>query len=203
MKIRYEHQADAVPRRCRRRVNALVSMVTEWMAAYLRPRGAVFVTAMSRIALRAMCYLSAASVWPWIKVETALMMGRPLKLTRDVMKTLESVFSRGQTSVRTACAAAGIAPATFYAWMSRGEAGDPEFVEFSDAIKRARAAAVQHYLDTIHHAAKCGTWQAAAWWLERVLPYEYGRKVAVETISADVLDREIQRLEAEVDKTQL
>lgn len=127
-------------------------------------------------------------------------MGRPSKLTDELVATLEGVFSRGQTSIETACDYVGISRSTYFRWMSETDA---KYLDFQDTMKRARATAVQGYLDVIHNAAQNGTWQAAAWWLERVLPDEYGRKTTVETISTDHLEREVQRLEDQLRENDL
>ena len=51
------------------------------------------------------------------------------------------------------------------------ERGDTEktgkFREFRDAVKRAQADAVLSRIEIIQDAGASGTWQAAAWWLER------------------------------------
>jgi len=122
-------------------------------------------------------------------------MGRPSKLTEELTDQLCEVFKQGQTSIKTACDFVGLGESTFHAWMRRE---DPEYLEFRESIEKARASAVQGYLKVIHHAAQSGTWQAAAWWLERVLPDQYGRKTTVETISRDALVAELERMEAEL-----
>jgi hypothetical protein len=38
-----------------------------------------------------------------------------------------------------AAQACGIASSTFYLWLQQGDAGDPQFVEFSEDVRRARA----------------------------------------------------------------
>lgn len=118
-------------------------------------------------------------------------MARPTKLTDELTEQLVGIFTEGQTSIETACALVGIGPRTYYDWM----ANNPQF---SQTIRKARAQAVQGYLQIISTAAKNGTWQAAAWWLERVLPEQYGRKTTVETITRDALVAEVARLEEEL-----
>lgn len=122
-------------------------------------------------------------------------MGRPSKLTEDLTTTLEQVFAKGQTSIRSACEYVGIGESTFHAWMASNE---DRYSEFQERIEKARASAVQGYLEVIHNAAQNGTWQAAAWWLERVLPNQYGRKTTVDVISRDALVAELERMEAEL-----
>jgi hypothetical protein len=118
-------------------------------------------------------------------------MPRPTKLTPAIQTSLVDVFSAGSVSIANACSLVGIAPSTYYQWMNTNP-------EFSEAIKRARAQAVMDYLKAIKTAANTGTWQAAAWWLERTHPDEYGRKIPVEVITEEQLMREIRRLEVEL-----
>lgn len=118
-------------------------------------------------------------------------MGRPSKLTPDLQARLVEIFQIGQTSIETACDYVGIGTTTYHRWMQENR-------EFRDAIQKARAEAVTGYLAVIRKAANSGQWQAAAWWLERVLPAQYGRKSQVEVLTPDVIEREIARLEAEL-----
>lgn len=120
-------------------------------------------------------------------------MGRPTKLSDELTDQLAAIFRDGQTSIESACALVGISRSTYHKWMK-------EFPDFSDAIEKARAEAVQGYLGVIKNAADSGTWQAAAWWLERVLPAQYGRKTTVETISTDAFMAKVAELEAELDE---
>jgi transposase-like protein len=123
-------------------------------------------------------------------------MARPSKHTPELQAALVEVFRVGQTSIEAACQYVGIAPSTFYEWMKT----KPEFAE---AIQKARSEAVLGYLAVIRKAAQSGQWQAAAWWLERVLPAEYGRRSQVEVITIDLVEREIARLEAELAEAEL
>lgn len=127
-------------------------------------------------------------------------MGRPSKLTDELTDQLAAIFREGQTSIESACALVGITGRTFHKWMKRGQEDDPEYVQFVQTIEKARAQAVQGYLGVIKNAADSGTWQAAAWWLERVLPAQYGRKTTVETISTDAFMAKVAELEAELDE---
>lgn len=79
--------------------------------------------------------------------------------------------------MREACAACGIGVSTHYDWMQ-------QIPEYSDAIKKAvsecarvrREGAVACIMRTIEG----GTWQAAAWWLERNYPQRYALRNRVE-----------------------
>ena len=52
---------------------------------------------------------------------------------------------------------------------------------FSAAVKKAEATRAQAAMRSIEKAAKEGQWQAAAWYLERRYPHEYGRTVQEHT----------------------
>jgi hypothetical protein len=69
-----------------------------------------------------------------------------------------------------AAAYGGIAQSTLYEWLKAKP-------EFSEALKAAEARAVVGWLAKIEKAASEGTWQAAAWKLERRHPDVYGRTV--------------------------
>jgi hypothetical protein len=123
---------------------------------------------------------------------------RPSKLTDEITEVLDTVFRQGQTSIASACDYVGITERTYHNWMHRGAEGNPDYVQFFQTMKKARAVAVQDYLGVIQDAAHAGHWQAAAWWLERVLPEQYGRKTTIETISRDLIASEIAKLEAQL-----
>lgn len=57
-------------------------------------------------------------------------------------------------------------------------------LELMDAVEKAEAEAVVGWLAKIEQAANAGTWQAAAWKLERRYPRTYGRSVQ-EVVGAD------------------
>ncbi len=65
---------------------------------------------------------------------------------------------------------AGIAQSTFYDYLNR-------YSEFSEAVKAAEGIAAVGWLAKIENAANEGTWQAAAWKLERRYPQQYGKTV--------------------------
>lgn len=104
-------------------------------------------------------------------------MGRPTKLTAEVQDRIVGALRAGSYQ-ETAARYAGISPKTFYEWMNRGESDDPEqtlFREFREAVERAKADAEIRDLLLIDKAANDGSWQAAAWKLERKFPHRWGR----------------------------
>ena len=114
-------------------------------------------------------------------------MGRPSKLTDDVQQRIVAALAAGNYQ-DTASAYAGINKQTFYNWMERGRAerdrinngekarkNETRYVDFLDAVESARAGAEVRSVHLISKAANEGTWQAAAWFLERSHPQRWGR----------------------------
>lgn len=107
-------------------------------------------------------------------------MGRPVKLTADVHAEIVKRLASG-CSVEVAAAASGVSRRTVFSWLERGRtasrdnapASETPFIEFADAVERARAEVEVLALATIMNAARKGAWQAAAWFLERTNPEEY------------------------------
>lgn len=103
-------------------------------------------------------------------------MARPSKLTSEVEARIVEAVELGVTWERAADAA-GIGASTLREWRQRGEADEAPFAAFVAALKRAEGDGVARALRTIRQAAESGTWQAAAWLLERRYPADYGRRV--------------------------
>lgn len=101
-------------------------------------------------------------------------MGRPTKLTPDVadavVRSVADGLPRG-----TAAALAGVSASVVYNWLRAGRKRQGKrFVQFLHRIQKAEAEAVLARVRQINRAAQSGTWQAAAWWLERRHPEEFG-----------------------------
>ena len=65
---------------------------------------------------------------------------------------------------------------------------DPEaFREFREAVERARAEAVARNVALVQKAAD-DSWQAAAWWLERSRPDQYGRRTNLAGASGGAIE---------------
>ena len=75
------------------------------------------------------------------------MAGRKSKLSK-VQKDLIAALKTGATD-RDVCAHVGIHPDTFYDWLRRGETGEAEYSEFSDAVTRARVTAKANAIETL------------------------------------------------------
>ena len=108
------------------------------------------------------------------------MMPRPrgttkLELNPELQTRIVTYIQAG-CYVETAAAAAGICKDTFYDWLKRGATGQEPFKGFSDAVEKAAAEAEVRDLAVVDKAARGGTWQAAAWKLERRNPKAWGRR---------------------------
>ena len=96
------------------------------------------------------------------------MVGRPSKRTPEREARLLEALRAGNTR-KAACHYAAISDETFSTWQARD-------LDFLDAVKKAEGDAEVRMVAQIAQAAQTGTWQAAAWWLERRRPDDYGRR---------------------------
>lgn len=101
--------------------------------------------------------------------------GRKSKLTPELVEKITDYIKLGNNN-RAAAALSGLGEATFYRYLANAEEDnpEPEFVEFKEAIEKARAEAEARAVATIRKAGIEGKWQASAWWLERKNPEEWG-----------------------------
>ena len=104
-------------------------------------------------------------------------MGRkPLLLDKERIDRLCNALLAGNF-IKNACALALIGEATFHRWMKDAESAPERSAlwEFRESVKRARALAEHRNVLIIQKAARTN-WTAAAWYLERSNPKEWGRK---------------------------
>jgi len=113
-------------------------------------------------------------------------MARPTKLTKEAQERILQAVQAGNY-LDTAAQYAGVDGSTMRRWVTKGEAPNaPEpYRSFCTALKSARAAAEVRSVALINQAAGNGTWQAAAWYLERSYPDRWGRTRVEITGSAD------------------
>jgi hypothetical protein len=122
---------------------------------------------------------------------------KPMTVDHPKFQRLIEALAAGNY-VAVACKYADIGESTVYKWLaeardefaavSQGRFPDKEkerVVEMADAINSARAEAETRNVFFIQKAAKEGTWQAAAWWLERTAPKRWGRFVRTEITGPD------------------
>lgn len=112
--------------------------------------------------------------------------GRPTKRTPEREQRLFEALRAGNTR-KAACLYAGVGLSQFAEWQER-------FRDFREAIQKAEADAEVRAVAQIAQAARDGTWQAAAWWLERRRADDYGRVDRVEI----TLRQTAERLAAEL-----
>ncbi len=105
---------------------------------------------------------------------------------------------------------AGISEAAFYLWMQRGQteaerleaeprakpkASEAPFVEFLEAIKKAKPLRKRALLGRIGTAsADPKSWQAAAWLLERSYPEEFGEQRKILLAAERELEKALDQL---------
>ncbi len=101
-----------------------------------------------------------------------------------VRRQLEGALLAG-ASINQAASVAGINPSTFRRWRLKAEAGEEPYATFFEDLHMARDRAILRRLSVIDAAAAAGTWQAAAWWLERNFPELYGQRSRHEVTGKD------------------
>jgi hypothetical protein len=102
---------------------------------------------------------------------------------------------RAGNDIDTAAHFAGISVSQMYRWLevgkfeaervASGQEADPskaQMLDFWEALRTARAEAIVRNVAYIQTAAKQGSWQAAAWWLERTVPETYSRTKATSKV---------------------
>lgn len=116
-------------------------------------------------------------------------MARRTKYTPETVKKITDAIKIGAT-YSLAAGYAGIAESTLYDWLAKRP-------EFSEAVKAAEGMGAVGWLAKIEKAASDGTWQAAAWKLERRYPQDYGRTVQ-EHQHTHVIKAEAERIAAQL-----
>lgn len=116
-------------------------------------------------------------------------------------KLLEAI--RSGATYEIAAKYAGIGRSTLHRWLAAGRAGDPDYLELAQAVDEAESQGAVQCLALIRKSAMGGTWQAAAWLLERRYPDQYGRTVqrvehtGLEQMTDEEIERELDRLAEE------
>jgi transposase len=97
--------------------------------------------------------------------------GRPSKLSSDAIAQLEQLIRAG-TTIDVAAAAIGVSRSTIYGWLKQGEKARPGTAArtLRDRVEQARAESESLLVARVGQAAAKGSWQAAAWLLERRWP---------------------------------
>ena len=101
--------------------------------------------------------------------------GRPSKRTPEIEAAIAECLRLGMSIPHT-CAACGVSETQFRNWRKH-------YRDFQELVRRAEAEAVKLNLAVIQAAAVSGkSWQAAAWFLERKHPEQWGK---TETLSIE------------------
>lgn len=109
--------------------------------------------------------------------------GRPTKYTPETTTAILDAIRVG-TPLTHACRYGGVSFETFNEWRK-------QYSEFSEQVKEAESEAVKGWLEHIETAARNGSWQAAAWKLERRYPQDFGRRDRL-PIDVSALDRQFE-----------
>jgi hypothetical protein len=126
---------------------------------------------------------------------------KPILLDDNTRKRLLDAL-RGGNYQDTAVAYAGVGRSAYYTWLARGrkvrdgieddglapaeDSEDQMYLDFLGDVEKARADAKVRALALVQKAAfDDGAWQAAAWFLERTAPQEFGRQTRLEHTGKD------------------
>lgn len=112
-------------------------------------------------------------------------MGRPTKLTPELLKKAEQLLAAGNY-VTTVCDYLGIDRSTWYKWLEQGrKANKGLYFDFFHTVKKAESEAEIRAVTGILKAGNTN-WQAFAWFLERKYPDRWKRDRGADT--SDVSD---------------
>ena len=123
-----------------------------------------------------------------------------LKLTEQLIEDAAKLIEAGNYQKHVA-QALGVDESTWYRWLREGEQSEDENdlkYKFYQSIKKAEAKAVARNVALIQRAAQDGNWQAAAWWLERRFPEEWGKKDKLNLKTDDGIKIQIVKVDGNV-----
>ena len=100
--------------------------------------------------------------------------GQPTSCTPQLIERAEKLLAGGHP-VRAMCRALRISHTAHYGWMKRGEAGEQPWADYVAAVHAGMAEAEAIALKAVR-AAIPDDFRAATWWLEHVMPEDYGRQ---------------------------
>ena len=124
-----------------------------------------------------------------------------LKLNKQLIEDAVKLIEAGNYQKHVA-QALGIDESTWYRWLQKGESETNEnsiYREFYKSIKKAEAKAVARNVALIQRAAQEGNWQAAAWWLERKFPAEWGKRDKLDINAGESLKVEIIKVDGSLE----
>ena len=98
------------------------------------------------------------------------------KLTDELQSEICKYIEIGMPA-KHACSAVGICEVTYYDWIKKGsEQKTGKYAKFLKSIKKAKHRHEARNAAIIEKKAQDGTWQAAAWMLERRHSNDWGNK---------------------------
>ena len=124
-------------------------------------------------------------------------MGRPCKLDDLTAERIVQAVKIGAPWYMAA-AAGGVNAATLRDWKARAKDGEEPFAAFYARLQKAEAEGACAVLDIIQSAAREGTWQAAAWILERRYPKQFALRKPEPQQAPAVTDEEAEKLAREL-----
>ena len=94
-------------------------------------------------------------------------------LTEELQDTMIKLLEEG-VYVKHACEYVRISERCYYNWLKRGEKEKKgKYYQFMQSCAEARAKSARHAVVMIRKAT-LNAWRAAAWFLERAFPHEWG-----------------------------
>jgi hypothetical protein len=139
-----------------------------------------------RLQRRLLC-VARAYVSSWAMGQNLSVVGRARAYTPEKHETIIKAIEAGN-SKSTAFKLAGLHADTGFDWVAAGKREPekyPEYVQLAADIEQAEAAFEASRVAIVKTAADTGTWQAAAWWLERRRPEEWSRHDRQRTDNGD------------------
>ena len=98
-----------------------------------------------------------------------------VKFSEELCKNICDDIKEG-VPVKHASISQGIDESTFYVWYNKGKnAKSGKYKKFYEQVNEARSAAVTLRAKRVYKAGET-SWQADAWWLERMVPESFARK---------------------------
>jgi hypothetical protein len=119
-------------------------------------------------------------------------------LTPEIADRIVAMLTAG-AFLGPAASSAGVSRRTLSNWLARGQSGDPEdtaYRDLAERVEKARATAQVRAVAIVSRAAE-EDWRAAAWFLERSDPLNWGRPVRRVVSSADDEDLAVPATEVE------
>ena len=113
--------------------------------------------------------------------EVEKMVGRPLKLTKQVISEMSKHIEDG-SSYKDAAALVGVHYNSFLDWRKRGEEDQENGAKsiFVDFLCELREAEARGKAEAIKYIKNNDDWRAKAWYLERKYNDEFGNKQKIE-----------------------